>query len=1332
MAPDMTDAELVELVQQKPVAELTTDEVQLLGQRLRESTELADFFASRLKWRHYQVELQSRLDAIGEPDAAPAKPRSTKLLLAAVGGVFAVGVFGVVLFAVRPAELVDESVPAESAVAEGPGSSEKGEAVPAEAPQIEGASDSGSAEDRPEQEVDTESPKDRESVEVAASRFQRFDPRKSLLTNAELRRWFEAPDSDPVNWIAGQSAYGSCVGFYGLVRMVPDWPADSALRVGLASDDRLQIHFFCGDAGVSIVHDPIGDSQWAAYATARLPDADRPSDWSLTSTDGGRSRRTGFNADQTVEIEFTEGRLQLSRGETLLVAAPLEGPPAEILFDGRVLFQGLRFVRHSDVAPRLRDLRAGTAVLGGEPAEIGVGRDDGGALPVGEACPGEVILTLDNAEVGDGIWFGSSEAAPVAILAYGNDPQSGQLCLTHSASDSRSRFPFSVSGRHLVRIVVGCGLVRWWLSVDGRSWAEAEPTIRCDTSSVLRWGVSGKGSRSSLSVESMEFREFAALRQLFAPQFLAQTRPLPHGLDFEVWRDRVRETLPADCDESQWLACSAIAQLAVGGLASRSAALAELVAEHIVTVEELPWEDRVAALDQVGLLLDESDRSAVERHSQRYGRIAEVGSGETRSTPRFISAWLNIPLRVVDTPSPAVRAAMTAELLERLDAREWTSAFELCRALWYYDLGKQLPMFEWAASVVARHIPNPEPFRVAQRREWRSLVVRRADQTAYAFATDLKELIDSRNWSAATEKIAHLRLQETPTGTAPAAEDASLWQSASAMIIDVQMHFDELGAEMRRRFSELADVSVSRAIAGSDATAVEFAGLRFAGTEAAQNAWAWLGKRALSAGWLDDARIYLDRANAAGAELHPTIEFLDALSGRRSQAPGETLEYGGAAVTTEEVLALRRSLSSVPVAAREQDGGLEENEGPLAAGVESLGLRVASRLTSSRAIGRFPERATNRQIARFGIDWVGRQLTLVDMGDAVCWSDRFQLLFLDAATGKLRWRSEVPPARPALAQDWSLVPMRPLRVSNQIVARQLFGEAPLLAAYDVRDGTLLWTTDDFTSSAWASDPWLWHNRLCCLAVEPADLDQWSLQLVQLDPSNGAVWTKKELLRLNSSWHLRRVCQTCVVGDATIAVLGGVVVCFAADGSVRWLREELTLPVDADPQSVEQLHQPPIWSEGTLFVSHPGVRAVSCVEPLTGRRRWHRVLPSIRGIIGAGRDVLVARERAALHALDHATGRTRWRYKLPPEAVVQFDSRERRIWVLHPPGVDGTTVEVLTLEGTALFSTEVEGVDLTGMQIGPLLLHSNSIWAVYGKHGIPTRDLVQLGRGDTTR
>ncbi len=297
-----------------------------------------------------------------------------------------------------------------------------------------------------------------ESPAYSLAAFRKFDFSKSVLQEADLKRWFNGVAGAYSRFYQGRVENAPCGGIDGTFRLAAPWPENAVLKFAPADCERLRIHLFHGRQGATLVHYRQHDDRWAGYVSTRNAGEPAPDRLALTSTDDQRNRRTEARFQASYELRWQAGEVVLSRGDVPLLRVPLAEPPEEILFAGKTLLPGLEMYL-SEPFP----LPAETPAAEPRPASefvwneerIGAGakverRDDGAITLIGDAAEGrgwlttplpnpgltEVIFELSEVSQGMGVYLGRSPpggnpkeaGSPDEAVLFTFDRRTGWTC----------------------------------------------------------------------------------------------------------------------------------------------------------------------------------------------------------------------------------------------------------------------------------------------------------------------------------------------------------------------------------------------------------------------------------------------------------------------------------------------------------------------------------------------------------------------------------------------------------------------------------------------------------------------------------------------------------------------------------------------------------------------------------------------------------------------------------------------------------------------------------------------------------------------------------------
>ncbi|QDU96660.1 outer membrane protein assembly factor BamB family protein [Lignipirellula cremea] len=1138
----------------------------------------------------------------------------------------------------------------------------------------------------------------------------------------------------------------------GVVRCRAPWTNDSVLRLELKpnhSSEAFQIHLFDQKEGITLAWYSKPAHCWAAYRTTRKIEDPMPSTYALTADDQRRSLRSNLHAGGAVEIRHRDGYILISRGDLVLLQVPFAGPIEETYFEGKAAFYRLEIGRTTD-APLPEPERPVTTTID-RPADLEWSQpeheasvverlDNGGIrfsaggkanadwisarLPEGLH---EVIVELENVSTGVGVFLGHEKGQPWEILRTVRNEPDDTTCLMLTDVDTGQRnfqtpdkvpTPCIDPGKTYLRLMFGGGILRWWMSTDGRSWAEGE-SQRFLPAHAQHLGLFHRRADDvdrHITLRSIRLRKLEAISSMVDPQLLAAAPGYVNTLQHGVWLGEVLATLPEGADREKWLTAAAINSLAIGPRREFAVGLFD----HLLASQAyraLPPEKKVAVLDEITLLIETPyEDPSFHQHVARYqAALADADSPFTA----LRDALLRSPMNTLHNNTLRYcEAALRVELIQRLYNRPPVELLELCRDARFYHMESRLPLIEWAEAVAERHAPREADAGLLGRLqpEWRQPLVEELSKDAYNILAEMNGVLEGGAFDDAARQIAAIE-GSVFMGLAPSGQDARLLVSLPAAVKLAMNTHPELREAMRKEFEEIAGLRVRRAIHAGDVDAVTLIAVQFEATTAAAEAHRWLGDRALSSGWfaraLSEYQQALPNARAVEkGELRPRIRLAAAMLGREEgQPPVAPVQFGDIELNPEEFENLvaemirRESTASVPVV---------QSQPPAPA---PTGFAAESRGEPQTPDGNNRTTEVVSHVKSQNVDWAGRQMAYAVEGDLMYASNRFQLNAYNLATGQTVWRGEQTPGKMLRAQDWAMIPMRPLILGDRIFARMLYNTNLTLCCFQKADGKLAWSAVLPANESLVSDPVVLLDRLLVLTVARNTETESMLKLTTFDRETGEVVEAVDLVRLRDSWWTKRACCVTPFEDSLVAVLGGAVLCCDERGGVRWIRRETVLPspekanwlAAEEATWVRQHYQSPLATPQGVVVSQPGVRLLECLDPETGELQWRRILPDLERVWGLAGERLIVQTTGELLSLDPATGLTQWRQAIaaPLEAIRCTADGPLMYFVLQPAAdADGQFDPVAVwrnpADGALLARATVTGMRHKEPRLGPLI------------------------------
>lgn len=1207
--------------------------------------------------------------------------------------------------------------------------------------------------------------------------FDDFDITKSIPLKDDLEKWFEKVPTQSGSISTARSRAGQCGSLSGLLRLKPPWNEETALRLSLENYNQLRIHFFYGRQGVTLVYYESDQYRWAAYSTTREDGKVTPDTLVLTATDDGRNRRTEIRFGGPFEIRYRAGELVLSRGDIVLLRAPFGGPPEEVYFEGKAYFLGIALVRDRDFPAAAEQTPAtmdydkpaklewesnlgekatcskesdGSVVLSAENAE----QRGWAVTKMPEAGIYETTLRVDEATPGTGVFLRCADGNAHEFIRFVENPRDKSLCLNRRGADDtwsvdlgavHERLVARAAPQMWIRLLYGCGRLRWWISSDGVHWAEPHDYPADTPGNVSHVGIHHVARRTGcrIKLKGLSFRRLDQLAGLVNDATVQRAPTIADAPSIAAWLLRASEKVPERVEMPAWRIACALRTLGRGCPRQLALDLVNRVLDEAAS-SDASVEQRLDLLDEVAHLLNiRDDHNSLNSLIARYHNVGRDAYRREERLPfstvrkRLMEAPLSERLNL----SVAIPELIRIELLELLYAARWRETAEFCRRLKFFQQHQQVPLVPWAESVA--RMQTPRQFSgdsvVRMRDQWRHPYEEELSKRTYNVLAELRALLDGEAYDDAARMIASID-PTSVNGVAPISNDRELLVSLPAAIRLLVGESPQLKEVLVNQFGPLAELRVQQAIAAGDVAGVRMAAIQFGATPAAALAHRWLGDRALSAGWFAQAVAEYQRAGKlAGAALKseaaPRMRLASAMLGQEAGEPvTSSVEFGQFRMQPQEFESLIQDMLK-----RESGAASALGQGSLTSRVpDSLpkpsGLKPQTRSRLDGAVGQQPNAETLRHVRRFQVPWVGRQIATVVEGDLLYVSNRFQIAAYDLTNGQRKWQSQNPPGKMLRSQEWSLTPMTPLVAGDRLYARLLFDKGPMLVCLEKQTGKLIWSAEQRSNEFLISDPLAIQNQLCCLSLDRTANNRQTVRLQVIAHDSGDVMRQEDLLQLRSSWWNRRYCRALALDDSIVASFGGLTACFDLNGDSRWIRKQINLPTEEEPNWVCQYFDPPRLFDDRLFIAEPSVRTIECVEPRTGRLIWSQTLPDIRRVVSLDKQLLVAEAEDGLLALHPDGGRILWRKQIDGLLHGVLASRDGKVLISCRAPIDGRSNQffpqlfwINAKDGQSVGQTQLSGFgESNDPRFGPLLEHKGKLWTFFGRgHDDPNRDFVEL-------
>ncbi len=1396
----MTDQELLALVQAKTPDELSLEEIDLLRARLAESTELREALFGQMQMEGYLAEALGRVqftpqEIIARAHADPGRFQLTVPIVCVLLAVPLCLLLGAALWnaiAPKKTEVVVGPKAAEKKQEEkdegtsgnpkkkdsNPGTENEPSAVPGTKVEKSQGTDAAPAiaANMPPSPPVIKDP----WQEVMAAQgdmpvfqdvaFQDFDTAKTFPRRADLQKWFEPVPGQNYRIVETDTQRGRCGVLEGSARLRAPWTKDSALKLAMENYKGLVMHFFHGQEGVTLAYYQDAGDKWAAWKTTRKPGTLRPETLALTATDDDRARRTEVRFGGPMEIRWRGGELILSRGDVVLLTAPLAGIPEDVYFEGRATFLGIAVKRTRDVPvslpspplvyetnrpaelawqlskpdiAKLEKLPDGAVRLSADKAKEKVQA----FVPFPFAGLGEVILELDDITPGAGVYLGKEGGEVQEVIRVQKNTRNGQLGVRVTYPDDTAESDLGtladrpaplVGSRCWVKMLFGCGSFRWWISADGKHWAQPEMAADNVPGNRRFIGLQVVANRPDvhLTLKRIEFRELAGLTALAAKDTQDKAPAIVAAPTLGFWLAEAARRQPAGVDATEWRRACAIRSLGGGPPRDLAYALLELLLDD-AAARKLPLETQLAALDDAALLVwDFRDGQAMKVSIGR--RYLELG--QRKYEEEGLPPWSSVRRHAMSVPvmtylqqpaNPDVN--LRWELIQTASNRQPDQSMRLLRQIRFFQQQQFAPLADWAEASARRDLPGRAAGDLATRLKdsWRHPLVEELSKETYNSLTELQAVLESEAWQDAARMVTSLDPEAAP-GVAPYHKDKDLLVSLPVAVRLTLTDYPQLKQALGQQFGTLAKLRIGQAMAGGDASALELATVQFAGTEAAAEAHRWLGDRALSSGWFERAIAEYRRSTQIqptfAGDIAPRLRLAAAMLGQDAEQPvTKAVAFGDVKMTKEQFEALvaemrsrgNSSLSSIIAAAP-----------PPVQNPMNFQVNLKAKLDGP--LGANPQEEVGRRTNQFRVPWADRQIATVLEGDLLYVSNRFQVAAYNLASGQRIWQTAAPPGAMAKAQDWAMIAMKPLVTQSHVYARLLYGPSPLLVCLEKATGKILWTGQQHDREFLVSNPILVQGQLAAMSISLLDQQEGQLKWNVFDAQTGELTSQKDLIRLRSTWGSRGCCEITPLEDSVVAVLGGVTISCDAAGNLRWVRRQVVLPSDEEPRWILQLYQRPLVEQSRLYVSQPGVRAVDCLDVHSGARHWTSVIPDLVNIIGLAGDKLMLRTETDIRALDKTTGRLLWRRDLADlHSFALCTGNALLIAQREPVPMQNNQIQTRLswldfASGNTVATTVLPNLNDPDPRLGPLVQYKDRLWTFFGKgQQEPARDLVEL-------
>lgn len=1327
----MTDQELIELLQQKPAGELTSAELELIRTRWKQSPALQQALQEYLQLESelhgglatVQVDVETILKRAAEqpPKTRLTLPRWSWLiglslvLLMGVGAGYLLRERGLADRVASDALPTDIPQPAIEQVVE-PGLGEKTTpdvVVPEPVPEVSSAEASSLPVSPPKGATDVSVALDEpwsaqlspDSVLLAADSLWWQSPPQSTghdeFSDLEAKRWFAPVDGHSSRWtteligVPGRRT----ARFQGLSKLRAPWPTDAVLRLTPFEVNDLALYFWRGSQGIALRYYARREPQmWGAFEISREGRSPLPDSFGLLTTDSGAYSRSGGG---TLEVRHQQDHFVLARGGTILLSVPCSGPPEDVFIEGQFRLRGVSMHRSEPFSEPPENPHP--VVISGAAASLPWAvssasspdftvNEDGSitfvsqsadsesllTLPVRSGKPEitdatrrgglyEVIVNIESAEPGTGIFLGNQDSGPLQRLGFFLDPATQRTTFgvlrPEEKKSKATPHPDSVptpfvSRSCWLKLIAGLGTLHIMVSGDGQHWGAIGEAPGLDlpgaVNSMGLFVQPGMPPRK-ICVSHIEVRELSGVTQMADPQLRSRVPLALVGQvqDLATWLNGVLDAQPGDVETEEWLSTCAVVALEqgppkeTGGALLRQLVSCGLKSDRSFEQKRLLIDDAVSLCD----LFDETAaKTAATWYQELGGQLAEGSDVPPMKTLRPL--WLRSPLWTDIRMAGVWDQLESAEVIQSIYQRDWNRAWERSQAaLFWHQSPQQDPRLtdegdavvrhaKWAKCVVAENLPQLDDgtagvLPVAQRHP----LVPVLSKEAYNIRAELQSALAGHAYEDACRTLMTVAEQEGP-GLLPDLENRQLYVSMSTAIQNARRKYPGLVRTMEEKYEPLGQIRVKSAVNRKDVGALETATVQFMGTDAARSAHLWLGDLALSSGQFDAAEQHFDQALVAAspswkAILLPRKLLAQATGGRSSgtrldEVTVDAIDFNGTQISRSE---FQRLLDDV--IQRPNPSGLLRPSSPSPAPSILPGFyRLERRAQFDGDSGNLPGRHEYRDGDPFG-----RQFAVTADEKQMFLSNRFEVGAYSVEDGRQLWTRGLGNDQ-GDAYALAFHPMKPLLTEDHLFIRRLTRAGVELACLRRENGQIVWQKR--TVQGIVSDPMIWNGRLFALTADRGDEDTVQVEATWFEPSSGAVIGSSPLFGLRDWQHRLYGGQLAISDQRAVCTLGGTVACFDARGVMHWLKKSMLMQKPVDELAEDTRVTPPVIESDRVVVSIPGVREVQCLSLESGMTIWERPIANLRGLIGVSGTIAIADTTTQLVAMDTRSGKVMWR------------------------------------------------------------------------------------------
>lgn len=1210
--------------------------------------------------------------------------------------------------------------------------------------------------------------------------------------DTEAKKWLSAVEGQPYSWstdFIGNPARRMSK-FQGIAKLRAPWIDDAVLRLTPFEVADLTLYFWRGPTGVAFRFNTKREPHlWAAFEISRENSSPKPTRYGLLTTDSGTYFRS---TPGMLDIRHQNGELVLARGGLVLLSAPFAGPPLEVYLEGQFRLRGLSMHRS---VPFLQPPENSHPLLFGGPAaalswaitpespatlnafddgsvSLTVdSRDKTGivAFPFGwllatQSSPSsnglfEVIVNVESADPGTGIYLGGRDGRPLQQLGFFKDAASqqttfgilrpGEVRVDSNYNPTETPPPY-LSKSAWFKLIAGLGTFHIQTSGDGKHWGHVVESPGRDlpgaVGSMGLYGLPGATART-LKIREVQVRELNGITGMADHRIRARV-PLfqPETFrDLAARNQSVFDTLPDDVTADEWSTACAISALSQGPPKDFGLSLLRQLIK-VGMQSDRTFEQKRQMLDDACSLCDLFDEGASKSIGPAYEELGWqlAQAGDVMPLAKTRPAWLWSPIWTASRMKYVWERLHSYEILHAIYAKDWDIAWNAARSASYWNLlphpdqrpadrGEELDRHaRWGKALVAEVAPQLDDGSAGvMPMGLRHPLMPVLNKEAYNVRAELQSALTGQNYEDACRIVMSIAGNDGP-GLLPDPDDRQLYVSMATAIATAQKTFPGFAATMRDSFEPMGQIRVQWAMNRRDTVALQTATLQFMGTDAARNAHLGLGDHALSIGQFDVAEQHFRDALVFATDqwkitLEPRLILALALGGRLNGAqsaeitarmPVQPVDLKGNSLTAAEFQAMIQDLTTRSTSETALASTVSVPSRPFP--------RATPRLEPRAQFDGHPGNNPGRWEYRFG-DPFGRQFAAATDDQRIYVSNRFQVNAYSVADGKQIWAQGLG-AEQGESYALPFTPMTPLLAGNRLFVRRLTKAGAELACLKSDDGQVLWHVRPFHSIA--TDPEIWNGRLFALTLNKLDEENLQVEASWFDPLTGNVLTSAPLFRLRDAADRQFSGQLTVNDRIAICTIAGTTACFDARGQVRWMRRHTYLQKPADELIEDARVSRPLIRDGHVIVAMPGVRQISCLDLESGSIHWEHPIVNLRGILAASGTRILLDTVTGLVALNFDTGETEW--QRPIENRLESFHLEGQTLIVgrrivFQNGKSKPALQWLETEtGQELGQSMVDVAEREEFELGPLFTAGGKWWALVGQTWKdPKRELHEL-------